>query len=47
MPTIVFGPGLISDGDRAIAHSEREYVPVAQVEEATEILTGFFSDTLA
>ena len=47
MPTIVFGPGLISDGDQAIAHSEREYVPVAQVKGATEILTQFFSDTLS
>jgi len=47
MPVIVFGPGLISDGDQAIAHSEREFVPVPEVEDATRILSQFLSDTLA
>ena len=47
MPVIVFGPGLISDGDEAIAHSEREYVPVAEVETGTEILSEFLSDALS
>ena len=47
MPTVVFGPGLISDGDVAIAHSEREYVPVAEVKAATAIFSGFFADELS
>lgn len=46
MPVVVFGPGLISDGDRPIAHSPREYVPVSDVERATEILSTFLSTTL-
>lgn len=37
-PTVVFGPGLIADGGKAIAHSEREYVPVREVEDAAESL---------
>lgn len=39
VPVVVFGPGLISDGDQPIAHSEREHVPVSDVEEAADILT--------
>jgi len=46
MPVIVFGPGLISDGEQAIAHSEREFVPVPEVQRATEILSQFLSDNL-
>jgi len=46
MPVIVFGPGLISDGEQAIAHSEREFVPVQEVENATEILYQFLAETL-
>jgi acetylornithine deacetylase len=47
MPVVVFGPGLISDGDQAIAHSEHEYVPVEEVERAGAILTEFLAATLA
>lgn len=47
MPVIVFGPGLISDGDQPIAHSEREFVPVAEVRTATDCLGQFLSDTLS
>jgi acetylornithine deacetylase len=46
MPVIVFGPGLISDGNQPIAHSEREYVPVAEVEQATDVLFHFLSEQL-
>lgn len=38
-PVVVFGPGRISDGDEPIAHSEREYVPVSDVEAAADALT--------
>ena len=47
MPVAVFGPGLISDGDQAIAHSEHEFVPVEQVERAEDALTGFLAATLS
>lgn len=46
MSTVVFGPGLIADGDRAIAHSEREYVPVEEVNAAAEILRLFLDQQL-
>ena len=38
-PTVVFGPGVLSDEAGPVAHGEREYVEIAAVEEATEILT--------
>ncbi|WP_080508335.1 M20/M25/M40 family metallo-hydrolase [Haloparvum sedimenti] len=34
-PTVVFGPGDLADGDGAVAHAEREYVRVREVEWAT------------
>lgn len=46
MPVIVFGPGLISDDNQPIAHSEREFVPVAEVTQATDILYHFLSNQL-
>jgi acetylornithine deacetylase len=39
-PTVVFGPGVISDDEGAVAHSQREYVDLPDVERAAEILTG-------
>ena len=43
-PTVVFGPGVISDGDGAVAHSQREYVDLPDVERAAEILTAALDD---
>lgn len=47
MPVIVFGPGLISDNDEPIAHSEREFVQASEVETATEILLDFLTHQLS
>jgi acetylornithine deacetylase len=33
-PTVVFGPGTLSDAEGPVAHAEREYVPVAAVRDA-------------
>jgi acetylornithine deacetylase len=38
-PTVVFGPGDLSDDQGPVAHGEREYVPIAAVSEAGAILT--------
>lgn len=38
-PTVVFGPGVLSDENGPVAHSQREYVEVEAVEEAGAILT--------
>ena len=38
-PTVVFGPGHLSDETGPVAHGEREYVPIADVREAGAILT--------
>jgi acetylornithine deacetylase/succinyl-diaminopimelate desuccinylase-like protein len=46
-PTVVFGPGLIADDGEAIAHSEREYVPVQEVADAAESLTLLLDRWLA
>jgi len=43
-PTVVFGPGVISDEDGAVAHSQREYVDLPDVERAAEILTDALDD---
>ena len=37
-PTVVFGPGVLEDDDGPVAHSEREYVRLSAVEDATAIL---------
>jgi acetylornithine deacetylase len=42
-PTVVFGPGAISEDGEAVAHSEREYVPVDEVRMAADALTRFLS----
>jgi acetylornithine deacetylase len=39
-PTVVFGPGVLADAEGAVAHAEREYVPVADVERAAAALTA-------
>jgi acetylornithine deacetylase/succinyl-diaminopimelate desuccinylase-like protein len=33
-PTVVFGPGVLADEEGAVAHAEREYVKLSEVEEA-------------
>jgi acetylornithine deacetylase len=38
-PTVVFGPGVLADDDGPVAHAEREYVRVEDVERAGEYLT--------
>jgi acetylornithine deacetylase len=38
-PTVVFGPGALSDEDGPVAHGEREYVKIEAVREASDILT--------
>jgi acetylornithine deacetylase len=43
-PTVVFGPGDLSDDEGPVAHSEREYVNVGDVRRAGEILTDALGD---
>lgn len=42
-PTAVFGPGVLADEAGAVAHGDREYVRVEEVERAAEILEGALS----
>lgn len=37
-PTVVFGPGSLTDDEGPVAHARREYVPIEEVREATQIL---------
>jgi acetylornithine deacetylase len=46
-PTVVFGPGVLADDDGPVAHAEREYVRVGDVERASEHLTGALETLLA
>ncbi|MDY7082204.1 MAG: M20/M25/M40 family metallo-hydrolase [Halobacteria archaeon] len=46
VPVVVFGAGLISEGGEPVAHSEREYVRVEEVETATDVLTKFLNSTV-
>ncbi|MFC4358720.1 M20/M25/M40 family metallo-hydrolase [Halobium salinum] len=39
-PTVVFGPGDLADDEGAVAHADREYVRVAEVEAAAEAVTA-------
>jgi len=38
-PTVVFGPGYLADDEGAVAHSEREYVSIEEVERAADAVT--------
>ena len=38
-PTVVFGPGVLADGTGPVAHADREYVRIADVERAATALT--------
>lgn len=46
-PTVVFGPGVLTDEVGAVAHSEREYVEIGDVERAHAALTGTLEALLA
>lgn len=41
VPTVVWGPGAISEDGEPVAHSEREYVSVEEVKGARDALTSF------
>jgi acetylornithine deacetylase len=44
MPTIVFGPGQIADGETPIAHSKDEYVRASSVQTAAAVLEAFLEE---
>ncbi|WP_426962368.1 M20/M25/M40 family metallo-hydrolase [Haloparvum alkalitolerans] len=46
-PTVVFGPGDLADGDGAVAHADREYVRVREVEWATAAVERALSRLLS
>ncbi|AFZ72219.1 M20 family metallopeptidase [Natronobacterium gregoryi] len=37
-PTVVFGPGVLADDEGGVAHAQREYVRLSEVEEAANVL---------
>ena len=39
-PTVVFGPGVLADDEGSVAHADREYVSVEEVERAAGALTA-------
>ncbi|WP_066417983.1 M20/M25/M40 family metallo-hydrolase [Halorubrum aethiopicum] len=45
-PTVVFGPGDLADDAGAVAHAEREYVRVREVEAAAATVAGVLDRTL-
>jgi acetylornithine deacetylase/succinyl-diaminopimelate desuccinylase-like protein len=45
-PTVVFGPGVLADDEGAVAHSEREYVRLSDVQAAADALEGTLSKLL-
>jgi len=42
-PTVVFGPGYLADEEGAVAHSQREYVPIEEVERAADAVVRTLS----
>ena len=46
VPTVVFGPGDLADDAGAVAHAEREYVRVNEVETAAEAVTAVINRVL-
>ncbi|WP_430505136.1 M20/M25/M40 family metallo-hydrolase [Haloparvum sp. PAK95] len=46
-PTVVFGPGDLADDEGAVAHSEREYVRVREVEWAADAATRALRELLS
>ena len=45
-PTVVFGPGELSDADGPVAHSDREYVRISEVEAAATTVTATLEELL-
>jgi acetylornithine deacetylase/succinyl-diaminopimelate desuccinylase-like protein len=45
-PTVVFGPGVLADEEGAVAHSEREYVRLTEVEAAGAAVRETLDDLL-
>ena len=45
-PTVVFGPGVLADDEGPVAHADREYVRVAEVERAATALSEALSALL-
>jgi acetylornithine deacetylase/succinyl-diaminopimelate desuccinylase-like protein len=37
-PTVVFGPGVLADGDGPVAHSDREYVRLSEIDTAADVV---------
>ncbi|UPV73261.1 M20 family metallopeptidase [Halorussus limi] len=46
-PTVVFGPGALADDEGAVAHAPREYVRVAEVEQAGEAVEETLASLLS
>lgn len=42
-PTVIFGPGVLADENGAVAHGNREYVRIEEVERAARIVTEALS----
>ena len=45
-PTVIFGPGELSDADGPVAHSDREYVRISEVEAAATTVTATLEELL-
>ncbi|MFB9804907.1 M20/M25/M40 family metallo-hydrolase [Haladaptatus pallidirubidus] len=45
-PTVVFGPGVLSDDEGAVAHGPREYVDAEEVESAADAVTETLRELL-
>jgi len=45
-PTVVFGPGVLTDEEGAVAHSEREYVHRSEIHAAAEAVTATVEELL-
>ncbi|TYL40227.1 succinyl-diaminopimelate desuccinylase [Natronococcus pandeyae] len=45
-PTVVFGPGLLADEEGPVAHAEREYVRVSELEAAAEAVEATLESLL-
>ncbi|ELY60467.1 succinyl-diaminopimelate desuccinylase [Natronococcus amylolyticus DSM 10524] len=46
-PTVVFGPGALDDDDGPVAHAEREYVRLTEVETAADAVTETLESLLS
>ncbi|WP_435344771.1 M20 family metallopeptidase [Haloarchaeobius sp. HRN-SO-5] len=45
-PTVMFGPGVLADDEGAVAHAPREYVDLAQVRRAADVVTSALASLL-